>query len=310
MLVGQTPILTDKNKHIWEDPKAPDGSKRKRGLIPRDYKSAPLGFYKGIPSYKDVNMPLIKPADQKPRLKIMREMKALNSDWRRRGNKGKPIKSRDQNGKGYCWTHSGCSLMLVVRAILGLPYVDLSAYAAACQIKNFRDQGGWGAQGVDWYIKNGCPTSKTWPQQSMDRSNVNPAMKEESLRYRIDEGWIDLESAQYDRKLAWEQIKTCALSCHPWISDHNWWGHSVAGLDIVDGTLLFPQARNEVSGKLVDLSEFEESWDMNDPITEGLGTNIWNSWADSWGNLGEGYLPPQKCVPDGSVAIRTVTIAA
>ncbi len=312
MLAGKAHIIGEDNTHVWLDPPAPDGKGRKRGLIPRNYEKTPLGFYAGIPSYKAVQMPLIPRSEWPARLKALKEAGALLSDHRRRGMKGKkPIPSRDQDGRGYCWIHSGVSIMLVCRARDGQPYVDLSAYAGACQIKNFRDEGGWGAQGVDWLIKNGCPTSKTWPQRSVARSNVTEAMKQESLLYRIDEGWIDLESAQYNRNLAWEQIVTCALSGHPWISDHNWWSHSIAGLDVVDGVALFNETiRDEESGKKVTLQEFHKVWDMNDPVTAGLGSNIWNSWGDSWSNNGEGYLPPSKCVPDGSVAVRSVTLAA
>jgi hypothetical protein len=309
MLYKGTLILGDHNQHHWRDPDV-DGSTRKRGLIPRNYKKVPLGHYPGIKSYKSVDMPLV--SDPAAVLKELTAGKALLSDLRRRGNPGmnKPIPSRDQNGRGYCWQFSGVSAMMVVRARDGQPYADLSAYGPACREKNFRDEGGWGAQGVNNLIEWGCPTSKTWPQQATSRSYDKPETWAEAAKYKVDEGWIDMSAQEYDRNLTWQQYITCWLSGHPTVNDYNWWGHSVCGLDPVDGARIFEKARDEDSGKRVSLSVFESIWDMNDPVTAGMGCNIWNSWGDSWSNNGEGILTPQKAVPDGGVALRTVSLAA
>jgi hypothetical protein len=309
MLCGNTLILHDGNPHLWQSPTV-DGDTKTHGLVPRDYSTHPVGCYAGIRAYHAVDMPLIPQSEWSQRLKDLTAAGARLSDIRRRGWNGKPIPSRDQNGRGYCWAHSGVSAHLVVRARDGQPYVDLSAYAIACQIKSFADEGGWGAQGVDWQIANGVPTSKTWPQQSTNRDNVNDAMKAESALHKIDEGWIDLASQQWDRNLAWNQFGSCSLSGDPDIRDYNWWSHSVCGLDLVEGTSIYPTCRNEYTGKLVTLQEFEVVWDMQDPVTAGFGCRILNSWGDSWSDLGEGILPPQKAVPDGGVALRTVTASA
>jgi hypothetical protein len=309
MLCGNALVLHDGNPHLWRSPTV-DGDTKTHGLIPRDYSIHPVGFYAAIPAFHAVDMPLIPQSEWSQRLKDLTEAGARLSDIRRRGMGGKPIPSRDQGQRGYCWAHSGVSAHLVVRARDGQPYADLSAYAIACQIKDFADEGGWGAQGVDWQIANGVPTSKTWPQQSVNQSNVNAAMKAESALHKIDEGWIDLQAAQCDRKLSWAQVLTCLLSGHPVVTDFNWWSHSVCGLDPVEGASAFQQCRNHDSGKRVSLEEFEDLWDMNDPVTAGLGIKILNSWGDSWSDMGEGILPPQKAVPDGSVALRTVTASA
>jgi hypothetical protein len=299
-------ILHDGNRGQWFTPVV-EGEKKTHGLIPRNYETHPVGFYGTIPAYHAVQMPDISEQEVTDRLKALREAKGCLSDIRLRGNRGKPIPSRDQNGKGYCWAHSGVSCHLIVRALFGLPYVDLSAYAIACQIKNFRDEGGWGPQGIDWQIKNGVPTSATWPQQSMDRANVNDRMKQESSLHRITDGWIDLAAAQYDRNLTWSQIRMCAALGWPWTSDHNWWSHSVGGLDVVDGVSLFNATVRTEAGKKAKIQEFEQIWDMNDSVTGGEGSRIWNSWGDEWSERGMGILPPAKAVPDGSVAVRVVT---
>lgn len=303
-------IIHDGNPEVWTDPRVPGEGRKTRGLIPRPYEAHPVGSYGTIPGYKAVQFDLIPTADWPTRIKALKEGGARISDARRRGNAGGMIPSRDQNGKGYCWYHSGTSAQLAVRAMLGLPYVDLSAYAGACMIKNFRDEGGWGAQGVDHQAKVGIPSSQYWPQRSMSRANDNPATWANALLHRVDEGWMDLEAAQYDRNLTWAQVVTCVLSGWPVVVDYNWWGHSVCALDAVDGVALFNDTVRGSSGKKLDARQFEAVWDMNDPVTAGVGLNIWNSWGDSWSNAGEGYLTPQKSVPDGSVALRTVTASA
>jgi len=129
------------------------------------------------------------------------------------------IPSTDQGSQGYCWAHSTVSAMLLLRAKQGLPYVELSAYGIAAPIKKFRNEGGWCQESMDWITTKGCPSSATWPIQSMSRDNVTTAMREESLLYRVTE-WYD---GGDDPKLFW----TAVAMGFPVVSDFNDWGHSV-----------------------------------------------------------------------------------
>jgi hypothetical protein len=282
-----------------------DGERKARGQVPRDYTKFPRGFYKGA---KAIDVPLIDRAEYPERIRDKIANKSQLSDVRMRGAFGAMIPSRDQNGKGYCWFHSGTSCMLLVRARDNQPYVDLSAYAGACVIKNFRDEGGWGAQGVDFQMERGIPASTFWPQRSMDRANDKPETWANAALHRFTEGFIDLQAAQYDRKLSFDQLASQLLSDNPAVVDFNWWSHSVCGADLVDGSGRRNQTRAE-SGKLVSLSEFETIWGINDPVTAGYGLRIWNSWGDSWSDNGMGLLSGSKAVPDGSVVPREVTPA-
>lgn len=168
---------------------------------------------------------------------------------------------------GNCWFHSGVSCNLLVRAVNNQPYVDLSAYAGACIIKNYRDEGGWGMEGVEWEAENGCPSSQFWPQQSVSRSNDTPAMRENAKLHRIQE-WMDLQP----RNKA--QLVTCLLLGIPVVVDFDWWSHSVCAMD------------------LVSLSPFR--------------IRILNSWGDSWSANGTGILEGSKAIPDGAVAPRVI----
>jgi hypothetical protein len=261
-------IIGDHNWQQFVTDPIIDGEKKTRGHIPRDYAAYPVGY---LMCAKPFDLPLIPPADQQAILDKKKAFKSQLSDLRNQGMNGKPIPSRDQNGKGYCWFHSGVSTNLSLRAAMNQPYVDLSAYAGACIIKNYRDEGGWGSQGIEWQAENGCPTSEFWPQKSMSRSNDTPAMRANAKLHRITE-WMDLEPRNV------QQLITCLLSNIPVVVDYNWWGHSVCALDVV--------------------------------TLNPLSIRIWNSWGDSWSENGTGVLTGGKAIPDGAIAPRVVMASA
>jgi hypothetical protein len=256
------------NARNWRDFLAPHdqfGVLKARGCIPRPYESFPLGCY---PQAKPFDLPLIPQSERQARLDAQIEAKAQLSDVRNRGNGGAPIPSRDQNGKGYCWAHSSTSAALIVRAVAGEPYADLSAYAVACVIKGYRDEGGWGAESLEFIAERGIPTSQFWPQQSMSRANDKPETWANAAQHKFTE-WMDLEPRNKD------QLVTCLLSGIPVVVDFNWWSHSVCAID------------------LVSLNPFR--------------IRIWNSWGDSWSENGTGILEGQRAIPDGQIAPRVVT---
>lgn len=234
------------------------------GLVERDYSTHPVGY-----NAKPFDLPLIPESEWQSRLDAQKAAKAQLSDIRNTGMNGQPIPSRDQNGKGYCWAHSSTSAALIVRAINGLPYEDLSAFAVACIIKNYRDEGGWGAESLEWIAANGIPTSEFWPQKSMSRSNDTPAMRTNAKLHEFSQ-WMDLDPNDMKR-----QLVTCLLSGIPVVTDLNWWSHSICTLD------------------LVSLSPFT--------------TRIWNSWGDSWSENGTGLLQGNRAIPDSAIAPRVMT---
>lgn len=249
------------------------------GLVPRDFKTHPVGHYAAIPAF---SMPLM--TDDEIEASIVRKNADHSwlSDLRLTGMFGGVIPSRDQNGKGYCWAHSGVSANLLVRARDNQPYADLSAYAVACIIKGYRDEGGWGAEGIEWQAANGCPTSKTWPQQSMSRGNDNAAMRAEAALYKPTGTWMDMQPND-NRALA-----TCLCKDDPVVFDSNQWGHSICACRLI-------------------------SWGPNG---RNLSVQIWNSWGDDWhhgtSEPGMGILPSSDSgpSPDGQVALITVRAAA
>lgn len=262
-------IIDDNNWRAHVTLPTVDGETKRCGLVPRDYNTHPVGY---LECAKPFDLPLIPRDEWKDRLEYQKKTKSRLIDVRNRGMDGKPIPSRDQNGKGYCWAHSGVSCNLLLRAASNQPYADLSAYAVACIIKNYRDQGGWGTQGIEFMAERGVPTSEFWPQKSMKKENDKPETWENAKLHKIEE-WMDLQPRNVD------QFVTCLLSGIPVVCDYNWWGHSVCGMCLEEIHSLDP----------VDLS----GW-------------ILNSWGDGWSENGAGILRGKKFIPDGAVAPRVV----
>lgn len=257
-------IINDDNWQAFVNPVI-DGEQKVTGLNPRDYATHPVGCYAAA---KPFDLPLIPESEWEDRLQAQIKAKAQLSEVRNRGMGGKPMPSRDQNGKGYCWAHSSTSAVLILRAMEGQPYADLSAFAVACVIKHFRDEGGWGAESLEFIADRGIPTSEFWPQKSMAKANDKPETWENAKLHRVTE-WMDLEPKNK------QQFVTCLLSGIPVVSDFNWWGHSVCTLD------------------LVSLNPFR--------------TRIWNSWGDGWSDNGMGILEGSKAIPNGMIAPRVMT---
>lgn len=252
------------------------GSGHTRGLIPRNLATNPYGSYDNIPAAA-VDMPTLTDSEIIDRIKYREEQGATVQQIRRtRGPGGGIIPSLDQDGIGYCWCHSPTMCMILARAIMNQPYVRLSAFSVGCLVKNYRDQGGWGADAVDFISKNGVASEEFWPNQSMKRSNDTPAMRANAALHKITEGWIDFQVEVWGRSLTYQQQMTWLATGGLIVGDFNWWGHSVCLMDAV-----------VVDGK---------------PWPRGI-----NSWTDQWGDKGEFVLQGSKAVMDGGVGIRVVT---
>ena len=290
-------IIGQHNAHKFA-PKIPDG--QSKGLVPRDFNACPRGCYSSLHA---VDFPTIPRAEWTDRIKD----KIARSSQLSMMAKNAGMKVLDQNGRGYCWSHSVVSAVQIARVVMNEPLIGLSAYSVACKIKNFRDQGGWGAQAADFIAQNGVCDETVWPQRAVDRSLDNAANWANAKKYRITSQLADMQASQYDRNMTFEQYMTLWLLGNPTVNDYNWWGHSVCGADAVDGVSMRMECRNDDSGKLMTTEEFDECWSMDDPVTAGFGCNIANSWGESWGQGGFGVLAGNKAVPDGGVGIMVVT---
>lgn len=299
-LFANEAVIGEHNFRQFISPVLPDGTVARHGGVPRNMKTHPIGSY---PWAKAVDFPLTPQAEWAERIRDMEANGSNLSAIRMMGgpNQGM-IPSRDQNGRGYCWQHSGVSAMLLNRAKMNSTYADLSAYAPSCRDKNFADEGGWGAEGVDNLVKWGVPTSEFWPQQATSSKYNTAETWANAAKYKVSDQWADIDTAQYDRSLTFAQVATLLLHRIPVVVDYNWWGHSVCAADLVNalGFVL----RTE-SGKEMRVHN-AEMWLKIMEVTGGFGIRIWNSWGETWSANGMGILDPSKAVPDGAVGERLV----
>jgi hypothetical protein len=161
---------------------------------------------------------------------------------------------------------------MLLRAVMGQPYVKLSAFMVASIIQNYRNEGLWGAASLEFIEKNGQPSDSLWPEGRVDPRLDTQAMRAEAAKHKITGDWADLTAAVYDRNLTFDQVATLLLSNVPVVGDFNWWGHSVI---------------------LMDLVEVEPG---------SFGVKGLNSWGDDWGDVGEFTLQASRAIPDGAVA--------
>lgn len=190
---------------------------------------------------------------------------------------GKQPKNVNQNGSNFCWAHSTTHAVQVARRIAGMPHVDLSAYMVACLAAGYRNVGGWCGQSAKQIFDSGVCEQRLWPQQSMSRSHDTPEMRENAQRYRIHEEWRDLTRPIHGQQMTWRQLATALINGQPAACDFMWWRHSVCGIALV------PQSNGN------------------------LDLMILNSWGESYGDRGFGILTGSKKIPDGAIAIRSVS---
>ena len=191
--------------------------------------------------------------------------------------------------------------VILSRAKQGQPYKRLSAFMVGCIIKDYKDEGGWGAQGIDFIAENGVPDVSFWPEKSMKRSNDNAAMRANAALHKTEGVWADMAAAEYDRNLSTDQSVTSLLLGNCNIEDYNWWGHSVLiiGLALAAGGVPLggiPDLRS------LDMNNERDMKVMGDVVNK-VGIN---SWTDGWGDLGEFTLTGTKAQSNGGVALVSV----
>lgn len=262
---------------IIDDSTSPDllfPASHSRGYVERDFRIDPVEMFAN-PS----DMKLIDKSEWSARIKERKEQKSGLRDIRKTMANGAKHKSLDQNGQGYCWAYSIGSVIMFARGKNNLPYQRLSPHAVACKIKNFQDQGGWCGLSAKFARETGYPTEQFWPQKSMARGNDNAATWADAAKHKITNDWVDLAKPVYDQNLTFGQVVTRLLNNDPVAVDFNWWGHSVCAIDV-------------------------------DEVEPGsFALVIINSWTDQWGDEGEGLLRGNKALPDGAVAVSSVTVA-
>lgn len=244
-----------------------DGDQKRLGLVPRDYNTYPQGYCSAATPFADSL--LIPESEWAERLAEQQANKASLFDLRER--KPQTLASLDQDGYGYCWAFSTVKSLMYARAVANQPDVVLSAWAVGAIVKNYRDQGGWCTQSLDFVANVGVPSLAVWPQGRVDPKLDTIEMRQNAALHRCTEWFDGSQSREQNRKI---MVSAFLLGFAP-VLDFNWWGHSVCGC------------------RLVSLN----------PLT----IDIDNSWTNKAGNNGIYRLVGERAIPDG-MCVPRVTV--
>ncbi len=240
-----------------------NGDMKRFGLRPRDFKQTPYGSHRSAPAI-DEGL-LLSDDELIARIKEKDERKSWIRDICRAQN----VPILDQNGTNFCWNFGVCGATMAYRAISGYPLVLLSPASAACQIKNFRNEGGWGMEAVEFAVDNGWCRQELWPQASIDRRYLTPEAKQDALTNRINNFWDVRANLKFVLSLVVRDIPVAVA--------FNWWSH-----------LVFASFGAYLGGG-------------------AFGLGITNSWSEDWGDRGTGLLTGSRAMPDDAQAIMGST---
>lgn len=258
-LTRSIPIIDDSTpEHSLVEP---DG--QSRGLqLPRNRGAAPYAY--GDAAEPFPQSLLIPESDWIPMIQEAERCRSTLRDVIDQA--GLPCK--DQGQTNYCWINAPVHCIEVVRVVQNQGKVILSPASAGARIKGFRNVGGWGKEGLEYLIENGCCPVEKWPANAINRSYDTSENREIAQLYRPVEWW------ELRPRSKAEQV-SCLLRGIPFAAGYNWWSHEITNYQPI----------------------------IKDGVVEFL---IRNSWGAGWGDNGYGVLAGSRGLSDDSVAPRTV----
>jgi len=220
-----------------------------KGYIPRDFERSPFGVAAPM-----AEVPLLSRDLWTDEIEAMEQSESRLTDIIKLAG----IEVKNQGQTNYCWINGVTFAVEVTRAVQGLPYVPLSPASVGCKIKNFRNLGGWGVEGLEYVIEHGIVPEEHWPPNAQQRKYDKAGSWEIAEDFKVLE-WMDVEGYNFDL------IMTILIELRlPVPVGFNWWGHLVCAVDPV------------VLGR------------------RQFGYRIANSWGTGWGENGYGILTERK----------------
>lgn len=236
------------------------------GYVPRDYEQRPVGYSSsGLTIYSKGK--LIPRSEWDDRIAFKERNKARISDMLDAAG----VPSTDQNGTNYCWFFGVVGACQARRAVAGLPFVPLSPACGAAQIKNFRNQGGWVNDAVEWMVEHGVCSTDIWPQAAINRKYLTDESVKQAERFKLLE-WDDIEENDFDAMMS-ELLADDPIPCPLGL---DWWGHLIFACD----------------GVRLGANKY--------------GVRIRNSWGADYGDNGYAILEERKARGD-SYGIRVMS---
>ena len=196
------------------------GDRKSRGLLRRDWGPDPFGtlpFAARFPS--DIAIPENEWVD---RISELESGKRRLTDLCDQAG----LTVLDQDGTNYCWINAPVHCVEVIRVVAGQQAVRLSPASCGAPIKNYRNVGGWGTEGLKYIVSDGIVPQSSWPANAISRQYENGETRAMRAAYKVTEWW-DLQP----RNL--KELITLLLLGIPVALGYNWWSHEVTGMDAV-----------------------------------------------------------------------------
>lgn len=185
-----------------------------------------------------------------------------------------------------CTCNMITNIMECVRSIMGLPHEELSATAVYNHINGGRDAGSNLHDAAEYVTDIGCVPVSMWPP-SVWRMSEPTGYKAMAGRYRGLE-WIDIRSAA-------DVVTAVGWFARPVGIGVSWGmgGHAIMVCDYNSRTSVPKEHLDAYAGFVKWLDGVDKS--DADLCGKALGDSIWfqieNSWGESYGEGGFGWLP-------------------
>lgn len=256
-------IDDDTQSHIWQPPTdiARGLDLGLRGTAERAYEGLANPFPKDL---------AIDPSEYQARIAERKARKATTRAMLEMIG----VKRKNQSNVNYCWIFAPTRSVEIENFKQSGLWTNLSPSSAGAQIKNYRNVGGWGKEGLEWIVEKGLVPSQYWADTAWnDRSLATPENLARALRYRCTK-WIELQPRNLN------QLVSLLLQGFTVPIGLNWWGHEVLAIDV--------------------------EW-----INGAIAIVFENSWGDDWGDKGFGVLQGQRMYPDDAVSpVNMISLAA
>lgn len=186
---------------------------KSKGLIPRDFKSHPVGSL----SYAPRMVMKTYPRDEwKDRIK--EKTAAKSWIWDRCKNR---IPILDQDGYGWCWNHSLAGAAMCAREAANLDFVQLSPCSLGYVVGWDMNSGAWIGDALKAIQQHGICASPPFPMLTHDPRYWDAKAQQIAAMHKFQ--CFDLDSN------IWDELVTCALDNIVHDNGIHDWGHSTYG---------------------------------------------------------------------------------
>lgn len=200
-----------------------------------------------------------------------------------------PLPAKDQNGLGYCWCYGSTRALEIERRRLGLDNLDLCPESVGGPCTNWRNEGGYAREYMDYAEKHGvCESRFADDPHRLQPQLWQPGWQDNAASHRVAT-WLDIEHG--DAEPTFDELVSALLgpetdgsTCRPVAIGLPWWGHLVCAL----GAYILPPTTD---------------CDANTPTGDKIGVLFQNSWGPDWPSAGaNGYavLVERLATPDGA----------